>query len=354
MQQKLIVAAMAAFASGAVLAQSSVTIYGTVDMGFAHRSSNMAKGVKSQNAINSGQAEASMIGFKGVEDLGNGNKALFVLESSFAVDTGENEAPFFDEQAYLGMSGSWGTAIAGRLLAPRYDFLMALDPFADGTVGRFGNVYEADAAAANVDRVNNAVAYVSPSFSGFNVTAAYATNALGGENLGNSGDARTYTLLPRYSNGPLDVGLAWQLVSVKNSPTKYKQWTLGASYDFDAVKLSAAYDAYKETTASGSFDPKMKSWMLGLSAPFGKSAVQFSYNQSKYKEASGGSYGKAYQWALGYTYDLSKRTNFYAAVAHITNKKKNGSFIRHASLADEGNAGEGYRNGFQFGLKHDF
>ncbi|MCL2021352.1 MAG: porin [Betaproteobacteria bacterium] len=366
MRKTLIAAAIAAFASGAAFAQSTVTVYGMVDMGFAHRGSNMERGVKSQNAINSGQAGASMLGFKGVEDLGNGNKALFVLETAFQADTGAHidAYSFFNEQAFLGMSGDWGTAIAGRLIAPRYAFLKALDPFGDDTVGRFGNVYEdytaLSATVANVDRVNNAVAYVSPSFSGFNVTAAYATNAFGAESLGNDLDARTYTLLPRYSDGPLDVGLAWQRVNINKAKSALgtrialNQWTLGASYDFGAVKVAAAYDNFKQNMSSGIYDPRMKSWMIGLAAPFSRNAIQFSYNQSKLKTARDTPYGKARQWGLGYTYELSRRTNFYAAYAHITNNKKDGSFLREASVADASNDGEGFRSGFQFGLKHEF
>jgi len=372
MQKKLIALAATTLVSGVAFAQSNVTIYGTVDMGFAHRSHNIQPGVKSQNAINSGQSAASLLGFKGTEDLGNGNQALFVLEAGFQADDGRHsDDAFFNEQAYLGLSGDWGTAIAGRLVAPRFDFLAAIDPFGSDSMGRFGNVYEdyqplgaigIDIPVANIDRVNNALAYVSPDFSGFNVTAAYATNGIDAENPGNSTDARVYTLLPRYTNGPLDVGLVWQRVSVKDAralgigTTKLdlNQWTLGASYDFDAVKLSVAYDNFKQKMSSGLYNPRMKSWLLGLSVPFGRNEVQFSYNQSKLKTARADSYGKARQWAVGYTYELSKRTNFYAVYARLTNQKKDATYLREAHLTDASNDGEGYRRGFQFGLKHEF
>jgi predicted porin len=110
MQKKLIALAVAALASGAAFAQSNVTVYGQVDVGFSHRSSGRYAGgvfaggdralgveselvpgstyrgrLKSKNAIDSGLSDASKIGFKGVEDLGNGTKALFVLEAGFNV-----------------------------------------------------------------------------------------------------------------------------------------------------------------------------------------------------------------------------------------------------------------------------
>jgi hypothetical protein len=75
MQKKLIVLALAAVTSGAAFAQSNVSIYGTVDMGYLYRE---GKG-RSSHALQSNSAQSS-IGFKGVEDLGNGLKALFDLE----------------------------------------------------------------------------------------------------------------------------------------------------------------------------------------------------------------------------------------------------------------------------------
>jgi len=381
MQKKLIALAVAALASGAAFAQTNVTLYGTVDIGFAHRGNSDIKGEKSQFAINSGQAAASKLGFTGVEDLGNGNKALFVLEAGFQGDDGthgKGGSKLFNEQAFLGLTGGWGTSIAGRLVAPRYGFLSALDPFSDGTVGRFGNVYEditpLGVAVANVDRVDNAIAYVSPSFGGFNVTAAYATNGVAPENAGNDHDARVYTLLPRYTNGPLDIGLVWQQVSFKNGATvptgllggvdfdklKLKQWTLGASYDFGAVKLSAAYDDFKTSGLGGTLgkEQRLKSWLIGLSVPFGKSAIQFSYNQSKAKTSqlgldvdAGLAEGKARQIALGYTYSLSKRTNVYAAYARIKNDNDRGITLNDATNCY---AGAGYRRGLNLGLKHTF
>ncbi|GHT91913.1 porin [Betaproteobacteria bacterium] len=353
MQKKLIALAVAALASGAAFAQSNVTIYGNVDVGFSHRGDHQAKGVSGQNAIDSGISDDSYVGFKGVEDLGNGLKALFVLEAAFTADNGSSTGSLFEKQAFLGLTGNFGTAIAGRLVAPRYSLIAATDPFGDGTVGRFHNVFNdlqfAGVDIVDVDRVNNAVAYVSPSFSGFNVTAAYATNAVGTENLENSGDARVYTVLPRYTNGPLDIGVAYQQIKVRDTNIKTKQWTVAGSYDLKVVKLGAWYD----TDKINALGFKSKAFGLGATVPFGKNAIQVSYNQSKF-DGAGFDNDKAKQWALGYTYSLSKRTNFYAAYSDIKNDKKNGVYLRETTVSDANNDGQGYQNGLQFGLKHSF
>ncbi|MDR0673874.1 MAG: porin, partial [Zoogloeaceae bacterium] len=128
MQKKLIALAVATLASGAVLAQSNVTVYGTVDVGYTNRGDAIHSS-GSTNQINSGQSDTSKIGFTGVEDLGNGNKVLFVLEAGFHADDGTINDQLFSEQAFLGLTGNWGTSIAGRLVAPRHGFLASIDPF---------------------------------------------------------------------------------------------------------------------------------------------------------------------------------------------------------------------------------
>ncbi|MDR2364296.1 MAG: porin [Zoogloeaceae bacterium] len=366
MQKKLIALAVATLASGAVFAQSNVTVYGTVDVGYTNRGDATLTGVGSTNQINSGQSDVSKIGFTGVEDLGNGLKALFVLEAGFHADDGTINDQLFSEQAFLGLTGGFGTAIAGRLVAPRHGFLAAIDPFGAGSVGQYRNVYTdgpvLGLAAWDPDRVDNAVAYVSPSFGGFNVTAAYATNAIGQETLENDADFKTVTVLPRYTNGPLDVGFAYQ--RIKNDSTvagllepKLTALTFGGTYDFKVVKLGAFYDQTK-LDLDNDVDAKHKVWHIGITAPFGKHAVLASYTQSKYSgDILDGE--KAKQWAIGYTYALSKRTNFYAVYSDINNDDD-----RLAGVDDASNGGGivnatddrigAYERGIQFGLKHTF
>jgi predicted porin len=367
-QKKLIALAIAALASGVATAQTNVTVYGLVDVGFTHRSSHLDQGIGSKNAIDSGIASGNRLGFKGTEDLGNGITALFTLEAGFGVDDGQSKQSgrLFGRQAFLGLTGNFGTALAGRYYTPHYSFLSTLDPFKGGTVGRYNNVFTGHAVASvggenlfDPTRVDNVIAYVSPSFAGFNVTAAYSANAIGHEATENVGDNQVFALLPRYTNGPLDVGVSYHRIKNKDgnvlgvNDAKITNLAVGASYDLKVVKLSAFYDQNK-LTGSNVDDAKLKSWLLGASVPFGNSAVQFSYTQSKLNDEIGIGEGKVKQWALGYTYQLSKRTNFYSAYAHVTDPKKNGVYTRRASTGDSSNGGDGYRSGLQFGLKHTF
>jgi predicted porin len=398
MQKKLMVLAVAAV-SGAAFAQSNVQIYGLVDVGFSHRGDNANNNIGSQNTIDDGLSTGSRLGFKGSEDLSNGLTALFVLESGFAVDTGNQRqsSRLFGRQAYLGLTGSFGTVLAGRLYAPHYSLLSSVDPFRAGTVGRYRNVFAAGLTTGGENlfdptRVDNTVAYVTPSWSGFNVTAAYSTNAIGQETPGNdnagaagggaagsqTGDNSVIALLPRYTNGPLDIGISYHRIKNKTDapfggPTttllgayepKITNWAVAGTYDFKVVKLHAFYDRNKLSASNLLDDITLKSWLLGVTVPFGKNAIQFSYTQSKLDDATADSAGKSKQWALGYTYALSKRTSFYAAYSDIHNDDEKGTkpnkVQRTASTGDSSNNAwngtnqAGYQNGFNIGLKHSF
>jgi predicted porin len=363
MQKKLIVLAVAAIASGAALAQTNVQIYGSIDVGVSHRGDNVADNVGSKNSIDSGISSGNRLGFKGTEDLGNGVKAVFVLENGYAADTGNlaQGGRLFGRQAYLGLTGGFGTVIAGRLYAPHYSLLSSVDPFRSGTVGQYRNVFASGLTVSGENlfdptRVDNAIAYVTPSWGGFNVTTAFSANALATETLENAGDNRVWALLPRYTNGPIDIGLSWHRIKTKDgAAVNITNWAVGGTYDFGPAKLHTFYDqnTYKDSNAAGE-DRKLKSWLLGATFPFGKNAIQVSYTQSKLSGVTNQE-GKSRQWALGYTSALSKRTNFYAAVADITNKDDREDNAAIAAVSgDSSNGGTGYQNGFQFGLKHTF
>jgi predicted porin len=375
MPEKLTVLVAAALISGAALAQSDVQVYGVVDIGLAHRGDNVDPRVGSQNAVDSGISSGTRLGFRGTEVLGAGLKALWTLEAGVAADTGEHRqnGRFFGRQAFVGLSGDFGTVLIGRQDTPFHAFLSDLDPFHSGTVGRYRNTFMAGVNVAGENlfdpyRVDNAVAYVSPDFSGFNVTLAYSNNAIGQEAAGNTGgnaylsvgDNRVFNVVPRYTNGPLEIGLSYYRIrSREDNAVDIRNWALGGAYDFGVARLSAFYDENRWNDALGvrHDDLKLKDWMIGLTVPFFcKHTLQAAYNQSKL--FWNGERGKARQWSLGYTYQFSRRTHFYAAIADITNDDKRrtaGLFSsRAASVSDSDNPGNGYQQGFQVGLKHTF
>ena len=380
MQKKLIALAVAAAASTGAFAQSSnVQIYGVVDYGYTirHDRNQAAKDAgisKTNSAFNSGQAAGSRIGFKGVEDLGNGLKAVFVLERGFALDTGSDintgdNVSGFNRQAYVGLSGSYGTVVGGLVYTPYYTLVSGLDPFADGTVGTYHNVKGDINGLFNPVRVNNTVAYVSPSWSGFNFTAAYSNNALADDSATrNAANDNVYALAGNYVAPDWNAGLSYHYIAagkeagVARGLKGVHNITLGGAYDFKAVKVSAFVSYDKANAKTEGFFPNNKkslsqtNFMLGAVAPFGKHAVKGSVN---YSYNSKNQYGKAWQFAVGYDYNFSKRTNFYAAYSYINADKANNNRLgRNAFVGDATNSGgvgnTGYRQGFQVGIKHSF
>ncbi|MDR3352649.1 MAG: porin [Zoogloeaceae bacterium] len=358
----------AALSAGAHAQSSNVQIYGSIDMGFSHRGDHLNEHIDSQNRIDSGISSGSRLGFKGTEDLGNGVKALFTIEAGYEADTGNSKqgGRLFGRQAFVGLNGSFGTVIAGRLYAPHYTLMSAIDPFKRGMVGQHHNVLAAGVTTggANLfdpERVDNAVAYITPSWSGFNLTAAYSNSATAQEAVGNSGDNRVFAITPRYTNGPLDIGFNYHRIKSEGSDAvKVSNWTLAGAYDFGSVKLAAAYEQNRWNDVLGvdNDDLKLKAWMLGVTLPFGKHALLASWNQSELDW--GAESGKGRQIALGYTYAFSKRTNLFAAIADTHNSKSRqtapvkvgGNVV--VAAGDGAYGGDKYQNGLQFGIRHTF
>ena len=411
MQKKLIALAVAGLASTAAFAQTNVTIYGLVDYGYSYRFDGKTNAANSgtpnsQSQLNGGQSLGNRLGFKGTEDLGNGLKAVFLLEQGFMLDTGmqQTAGSQFTRQAYVGLSGNFGTAVGGRLYTPHYTFVSGLDPFGAGTVGRYNNVYSAGFglplnSAANVAtvnglldpvRVDNALAYISPSFGGLTGTLAYSNNAGGQEDSTSTAANNTvYAGLLKYDNGPISAGLNYHYIqagSTLSNPAlsgisipattnpvaaavplgvkNVTNVTLGGSYDFKVAKVMALY-SYNDLdyinaigSTTNTKNATLNNYMLGVTAPFGKFTGKASYI---YSDGSSSVGGDAQQFALGLDYNLSKRTVMYSAYSFINNDD-----TRLAAVGDASNsgayAGDGtrgtaagvFQQGVQVGVRHSF
>ena len=380
MQKKLIALAVAGLASTAAFAQTNVTIYGLVDYGYSYRfdgknlgsTSNLVNTAtpNSQSQLNGGQQSGNRLGFKGTEDLGNGLKAVFLLEQGFMLDTGmqQTSGSQFTRQAYMGLSGNFGTVVGGRLYTPHYTFVSGLDPFGAGTVGRYNNVYSTFPSATNVGslgdpvRVDNAVAYISPSFSGFTVTGAYSNNASTQENAtSNSANNTVYAILGQYNNGPIVAGINYHYIAAGTSLSavdNVQNVTVGGSYDFKVAKVMALYSWNDlDYAILGTGNATLNNYMLGVTAPFGKFTGKASYIYSDGNTSAG---GDAQQLAIGLDYNLSKRTNLYSAYSWINNDDQRLAAVGDASNSGAYAAGNGialpgvFQQGFQVGVRHSF
>lgn len=374
MTKKIIAMAIAAIASSAAFGQSNVTIYGNMDLGFMHRSggSGAVDGAssKKQNALESAASE-SYLGFKGAEDLGSGMKAVFDLQLLLDPDVG---GTMTKGRSYVGLAGGFGTVVGGYLDGLRYGIYGKYNPFGNYSVGNFASM------TTQYDRAANAVAYISPNFSGFTLILATATNTqtdegeLNGVHVpaktpgGNKGDDRLFSVNLIYANGPLSVDLDYETTkAVGYSSSRLFVLTTGASYDFGPVKVSGVYDVIKGDRNSliggnidlGGFnlgglaaDEKYdrRNWFVGVQVPLNDRArVMASYGRVKDKTLSD---ADASKWAIGARYALSKRTELYADYAQIRNDS-NAAFTINPKGNSQGLSGVGTR-GIAVGMKHSF
>jgi predicted porin len=347
MQKKIIALAIAGLASTAVFAQSNVTIYGRMDLGGVYRDGNSGgvSGIDGKYEIASGVGAGSRIGFKGVEDLGNGLKAVFQSEFGIGIDQVKDSstASWTNRNSYVGLTGGFGTVVAGRLDGVRYGIFNTYDPFAGGTIGNFTQM------TIQVDRADNAIAYISPNFSGFGLVLAYSSNIAGPESFANNTDSVLHTIMGTYDNGPISARLDYEEVTFPGQNFS-KTWvaTAAGSYDFGAVKVSALIDQIKNKDAG----LKQQAWLIGAKAPVGKFTVKAMIGGVKDKIFDD---ADSIKWALGADYALSKRTYLYANYGQIKNDDGAARQVTWAanSGALYGSAGYG-TVGVDFGIAHSF
>lgn len=404
MKKTLIALAVTASFSGAAMAQSSVQLYGIIDLGVIHATgipTAYKNGVYSTGSINklgSGVQSGSRIGVKGTEDLGGGLSAFFVAESGFCANggstaqqgqggsfcTGGPVSGFMSRQALVGLKGSFGTLSAGRTYPTTFTNEAMVDPFGAGTTGAaFTLDYD---SAYNYLRVSQMVKYDTPILSGFQATLAYAFGA----QAGNNSKGRLYNANLTYTNGPIMAGVGYlnqnyiiglpnggipgvsapgstgyvagpsaNLVNLNGQSTNKIEQIFG-SYDFGVAKISAMYQSLKADEPAGYLEPVLSGsntsgmdtryFMLGATVPVGPGAILASYSQVKDQNVAN---SKAKMYALGYTYALSKRTNLYTTINHISNDQNTYFGVQTATDNFGGTPGQS-ANGFALGIRHQF
>lgn len=295
MKKSLIALAVLA-ASGAAMAQSSVTLYGIADVWVGRTSVTTAAGVKTNTSVlQSGGLGGSRLGFKGTEDLGGGLKAVFALEQGVAVDTGAGGT--FNRQSYVGLAGGFGQVTFGNTWTAMDDILGASNSGFDSGLSASNNVLKVQALYSS--NPGNTIKYVSPSFGGFSGGFSHSLK----ENSLVTGHEGITDFSLSYSAGPVAANFAYQVQNGAAADTKLT--ALNGSYDLGMAKLLASYGSVKYPVG------KSTDFQFGADVPL-SSAMTLSagYAQSKEDAAAGGQKRTGYGLAVGYS--LSKRTTTYA------------------------------------------
>jgi predicted porin len=245
--KKSLIAIAALAAVSAASAQSSVTLYGLVDIGYGAHSTTSRDGsvfLKSSGVMDGSNA-GNRIGFRGTEDLGGGLRANFVVEQGisptsptvFAQRAGGSGQQIVGQagtafttatnrQSYLGLSSaSMGTLNIGYTYTNAYE-LSTLSGYMVGSeqIGGLTHAAGIGAGATNIagGARANGLTYISPNFSGFTVRAQYgattsAESITSNANIASTGlttdKARRMGLMLQYANGPLSAALAYTTVN---------------------------------------------------------------------------------------------------------------------------------------------
>jgi predicted porin len=163
--------------------------------------------------------------------------------------------------------------------------------------------------------MDNAINYTTPNFGGFSAELAYGL----GEVPGSTSRGSQYGFAASYDKAPFTAVLAYHrqnLVAGVADAGDARSWLVGGAYDFKVAKLHAAYADNRDENAFGTATSRSRDYMLGVSAPVGPLTVMASYIRH---DERGLANADADYWGIGATYDLSKRTNFYASYSTINN-----------------------------------
>ena len=340
--KKTLIALAVLAASGAAMAQSSVTMYGIADIYFANTSVDAGTGAGSltKNSLDSGAVNGSRWGVKGSEDLGGGLKANFQLEQGFSMDTGaaaSATATAFARQSWVGVSGNFGAVRLGRTLTPYDDadngdlygvLYSALDPSR--------NVFKSHSAANSMiatgatSRPDNSVYYQAPSFSGFSGAISYS---LGEDKTAATDASSTTSLNLTYGAGPVAVKFGYQVQDTVNTvaaPSDKKFMLVGASYTLGSAILKASYG--KAMNLANKDGADASDYQVAVDYVVSDAvAVTAAYARSADNDTAGGLVRKGF--GLGAKYSLSKRTYVYGGYESDVTNKLVGDDAKHSVFA---------------------
>ena len=358
MKKTLLAAALLAGFAGAASAQSSVTLYGILDGGLRYQTISLANGDGVSNFGGAyGTQNGNRWGMKGVESLGNGNNAIFMLESGFDIGNGTSQqgGRLFGRQSWMGLeNAAWGQVRLGRMLSLTTDYLVNnVDPFGAG----FGQLNMGHAfTSGNTLRLDNVLMYKTPNMSGFEAGLGYSfatgLTSNGGQTgygFATSNNTRQLTVGAKYANGPFYAAASYEKAYAADSTTQngnsVNNWNIAGSYDFKVLKLAVGYGQTRDGFWAGSgagavgaslatapggstnalvFAPSVgyNSYIVGATIPVNAvSRVLLSWTMiapnTNMKDAYNAQNQSSYN--LAYTYDFTKRTNLYTYVGQSVN-----------------------------------
>lgn len=340
-------------------AQSSVTLYGIIDVGLNYQSN--ASGGR-LFAMTSGVNQGSRFGLVGSEDLGSGLKAIFRLENGFDVTNGKlgQGGLLFGRQAYVGLSGPYGTLTFGRQYDTLIDFVGQYS--VSNQWGGYISAHPGDLDNFNYSfRSNNSVKFTSENYGGFSFGTLYSLGGAAGDFTRN----QIWSLGAGYNHGPFSIGAAW--LSVRNPNTSlfganssttataaaanasspvfrgflsahsYRDIGVGASYTLGAATFGATYSNIS-FRGMGDLSSGPNPFGYTGNATFDNAEVNFNYKLTPVWMA-----GIAYDYTKGHANNVNEGATYHQVEAstHYFLSKRTDVYLsgiwQHASGTDSTN-----------------
>ncbi|MEP7301363.1 MAG: porin [Caldimonas sp.] len=366
----LALAVLGAFA-GVASAQSSVTLYGTIDLSgkYVKNDGTTKRLSLSQDGINSSQ-----LGFRGVEDLGGGLKATFVLLAGVNADTGTSNSKFFNRKATVSLLNNAGELRLGRDYTPSFWNNTIYDAF--GTNGLGSSINAVQLPTGTLVRADNSIGYFLPSnIGGFygqlmlaagegatpvpgllaSATAPANGSPVGSPYSGSANPGRYIGGRIGFAAGPFDIAGAYATqryiyTTGRNAAgASQKTYNIGGSYDFGFLKILGYIDRDKVDFA------KETRGSISTVIPFGQSEIHLGYSRSKLTvDGVAGFSNTVWQAAATYQYNLSKRTAMYGTISQLTNGDHSAFSVSSGTALRAAPTAGGDSKGFEVGLRHFF
>ncbi len=318
-------------ASGVASADVNVDFYGLLDVFAGSREAPGA--ADDSKVLDAGGMTTSFVGFTATADINESTTAFAKAEMFLRPDTGDdgryNGDEFFARAAQVGINGDLGQIAAGRVGAPMFLPVIFSNPFGGSFVfspailhsfqgGNYG-------ATVGDSGWSNGISYTSPKMGGLTANVVYAfgeesgedsENKFGGNLVYRAGGLMLTAAAHSVKQGALNsgdspgFGEGGGLAAIGGgvfSVTDQDAYLVGASYDFQVVKVYGMYHSLDTDTTVGDVD--VDTYQGGVSVPAGPGSILAAYAKSEF---DGEVDAERKTWTVGYDWVINDQLDVYA------------------------------------------
>ncbi len=366
MKKAVLVLSVLAASTTAAWAQSSVSLYGIVDVGVRRTTNEHSAGAPSDSIVRvvGGGMSQSRLGVNITEDMGGGLKAMANMEHRLTSDNGTVAAGDFWRQSWVALEGGFGRVTVGRQYNVLFDVVTS--SYASFPYSPYAEEYKPEIGFALGARASNMVKYlaeVGPIRGAVQVSAGEGS-ATGGKTMGG---------YLRYSASGLTIAGGMQNYEF-GSGKKVKATTFGGSYRTGPWYMNAGYAVNKADNGLSATDMAVlgSMWTGSSNGGFGGAAFLAANKRTMWTVGAG--YQLTPQLNLGAHYWKAEQTGvtagakadakFLSVMADYAFSKRTDAYVGLDNTSLSGNVslngangaanGAKKRNGTMVGLRHRF